>query len=222
MPTPSDMEAALSLERFARYVIWAENDRERALALYELNARLSESLYIPLQILEVALRNRIHERMSKLHGKGWFEVDDLLKAPNQREQVATAIEDLAREGKGPTPGRVVAALSFSFWTAMFSPAYENLWREGLVEIALRSDGKRLARKDFSRRLNPVRILRNRVAHHEPILHWDLARHHAAIYEVTRWLSPIAAEWAARIDRFPSVLPAGGYVLADVDAAASEE
>lgn len=221
MPNPSDMEAALSLERFARYVIWAGGDRERALELYELNARLSESLYIPLQILEVALRNRVHDRMSKLHGEGWFDVDGLLEVPNQRHQVATARQDLSREKKEPTPGRVIAALSFSFWTAMFSPAYEDLWRGGLVEIAVRPDGKRLSRKDFSRRLNPIRILRNRVAHHEPILHWDLARHHAAIYEVTRWLSPVAAEWASRIDRFPSVLPADGYTLEDTEAAASE-
>lgn len=102
---------------------------------------------------------------------------------------------------------------------MFSPAYENLWRRGLNEIAKRPDGRRLARKDFSRRLTPVRILRNRIAHHEPILHWDLTKHHGAIHEVTRWLSPAAADWTAKIDRFPSVYPAEGYTL--ISSAASD-
>jgi hypothetical protein len=49
----------------------------------------------------------------------------------------------------PTPGRIVAALSFGFWTAMFGPHYEGLWRTTLHRIAARQDGKRLRRKDFS-------------------------------------------------------------------------
>lgn len=60
-----DLEAALSLERFARYREWADGDRARALDLYTLNTRLSEALYTPLQILEVVLRNRIHTVMSE-------------------------------------------------------------------------------------------------------------------------------------------------------------
>ena len=38
------VEAALSLERFARYVAWAEGDRERAVALSTLNTQVSEAL----------------------------------------------------------------------------------------------------------------------------------------------------------------------------------
>src|SRR5262249_41189467 len=59
----ADLELALSLERFARYLAWADQDRARAIELYTLNTRISESLYIPLQALEIALRNRIHAVM---------------------------------------------------------------------------------------------------------------------------------------------------------------
>jgi hypothetical protein len=76
--TVTEMEAALSLERFARYVAWASGDRERALALYTLNTQLSEALYTRLQVLELALRNRIHTVMSAAHGERWFEVEGLL------------------------------------------------------------------------------------------------------------------------------------------------
>ena len=62
------MEAALSLERFARYVAWAGGDRQRALDLYTLNTQLSEALYTPLQVLELALRNRVHAVLSAAHG----------------------------------------------------------------------------------------------------------------------------------------------------------
>jgi hypothetical protein len=216
MTTVAEIEAALSLERFARYVSWAGGDRERALALYALNTQLSEALYTPLQVLELALRNRIHTVMWAAHGDRWFEIDGLLRVPQQCEQVADALADLAKESKEPTPGRVVAALTFSFWTAMVSPAYEELWRKTLNEIALTADGRRLNRKQLSRPLTPIRILRNRIAHHEPILHWDLRKHHAAMAEVTSWLSPAAAVWCARADRFPSVFPAEGYRLLDLD------
>jgi hypothetical protein len=82
--------------------------------------------------------------------------------------VADAVADLIKEGKDPTHGRVVAALTLSFWTAMVSPVYEPLWRSTLFTIAVRRDGKRLSRKQLSRPLTPIRVLRNRIAHHEPI------------------------------------------------------
>jgi len=212
----TDMEAALSLERFARYVSWAGGDRVRALELYTLNTQLSEALYTPLQVLELALRNRIHTIMAEAYSERWFETDGLLQAAHQREQVAVALADLARDRKEPLPGRVVAALTFSFWTAMVSPVYEELWRSTLSTIAIRPDGRRLARKQLSRPLTPIRILRNRIAHHEPILHWDLRKHHDAMLELTGWLSPAAAAWCSGVDRFPTVFPTEGYhLLVDV-------
>ena len=75
---------------------------------------------------------------------------------------------------------------------MVSPAYEELWRATLSAIAVRADGKRLTRKQLSRPLTPIRVLRNRVAHHEPVLHWDLPKHHAHVVEITGWLSPAVA------------------------------
>ena len=56
----ASFEAAISAERFGRYLDWASGDRDQALDLYALNIRLSEALYPPLQMLEVVLRDRIH------------------------------------------------------------------------------------------------------------------------------------------------------------------
>ena len=36
-----DLEQALSLERFARYLAWADGGRQRAVELYTLNTQLS-------------------------------------------------------------------------------------------------------------------------------------------------------------------------------------
>ncbi len=212
MSEAKHLEEALSLERFGRYLVWAAGDRARALDLYALNTRLSEALYTPLQMLEVALRNRIHAVLSASIQPRWFESPGFLALPHQNEQVADALADLAREQKEPTPGRVVAALTFSFWTTMLGTPYENLWQTDLHRIGRRDDGKGLRRKDLSGPLTPIRILRNRIAHHEPILAWDLPKHHGAMLRITQWLSPAAAAWCRTLDRFGEVHPPGQIEL----------
>ena len=208
------LEAALSLERFARYVGWAEGDRTRALELYTLNTQLSEALYTPLQFLEVVLRNRIHAILEEALHEHWFDEDGFLLVANQRRQLAKAHEELAEDGKKPTPGRIVSTLTFSFWTSMLSPSYEVLWQQTLHGIAHREDGTGLRRKDLSRPLTQIRTLRNRVAHHEPILQWNLTGHYANIVQLTRWLSPAAADWCDSHSRFPEVHPAERITLAE--------
>jgi hypothetical protein len=205
--THENFEDALSLERFGRYMVWADNDRVRALELYALNTRISESLYTPLQSLEVALRNRIHSVLGDGLGEEWFNPHaGVVIGPYQPEQVASAIEELKKAGKPVTPGRVVASLTFSFWTTMFHKDYETLWQQRLHRIAGAGAPKGLKRKSFSGPLTPIRILRNRIAHHEPILDWNLRRHHDVMLELTEWLSPPAARWCREHDRFPTVHP----------------
>jgi len=201
-----DIEQALSLERFSRYMAWAGGDRDRALELYTLNTKISESLYPPLQMLEVALRNRIHTVMSEFRHENWFTDDGFLLVEHQKMQLAKVIEELTRENKDPTPGAIVAGLTFSFWTSMLSPKYENLWQQDLNKIARKADGKGLSRKDLTRPLHPIRTLRNRIAHHEPVLSWNLPEHYEKILQVTGWLSPSAAEWCREHCRFKDVYP----------------
>jgi hypothetical protein len=204
---------ALSLERFSRYVAGAGGSEEQALALYALNMRLSEALYTPLQMLEICIRNRIHTVMSEKRHERWFEGPGLLLLAHQKDQLATARRELAAAGKEETSGRIVAALTFSFWTAMFSPIYQDLWQSTLNRVARREDGKGLKRQELAGPLAPIRVLRNRIAHHEPVLNWDLAKHHAKMIELTRWLAPAAAAWCAEHDRFHDVFPANGILLA---------
>ncbi len=88
------MEQALSLERFGRYLDWAAGDRARAIELYTLNTQISESLYTPLQMLEVALRNRIHAVMTETRHEDWFHDEGCLLGKWQSDQLAKAIEEV--------------------------------------------------------------------------------------------------------------------------------
>ena len=205
------LEDALSLERFGRYLDWSGGDRTAAIELYTLNSQLSESLYIALQALEVSLRNRIHKVMTDQYGEHWFDQPQVLANPSQSEQLERAKLELTTANKSLEPGRVVAALSFSFWTAFFGTSYEDLWQERLHAIAIRPDGKGLTRKDFSRPLTPIRLLRNRVAHHEPIINRNLRKHYENMHALTSYLSQPAAAWVAAHCRFDSI-----YASAKID------
>ena len=211
--TDSGFEATLSLERFARYLEWAEGDRVRALELYALNTQLSEALYTPLQILEVTLRNRIHTVLADSLGECWFSNEGFLVLERQHLQLEKARQELLGVGREPTPGRIVALLTFSFWGSLLSPRYEALWQTTLHRIAQREDGKGLRRKDLASPMARIRTLRNRVAHHEAIIQWNLPKHYANIVQLTYRLSPAAGNWCQRYSRFPEIYPEGGIALA---------
>ena len=86
----------------------------------------------------------------------------------------------------------MSSLTISFWTSMLAPACEDMWQTTLNRIARQEDGRGRPRKDLSGPLTPIRTLRNRIVHHEPILHWNLDKHYANILQITGWLSPAAA------------------------------
>lgn len=210
-------ENALSSPRFAKYKAWANGDLKQALELYSLNSRLAESLYPPLQMLEIVLRNRIDSVIDASNvgdcTKLWFDRPEFQLGGRQAEQVQKARQDIISDRKEIEAPRFVASLTFGYWTTFFARDYEVLWQTHLNKIARRDNGKGLRRKDFAAPLKSLRMLRNRIAHHEPIIAWDLPRHYAIVLELTEWLSPAAAAWTLAQSRFPSVYPQGGVLLA---------
>jgi hypothetical protein len=54
------LEPTLSQARLGTYMLAAGHDEARALALYQWNALLGEAFHLPIQSVEIALRNRIN------------------------------------------------------------------------------------------------------------------------------------------------------------------
>ena len=212
VPLYPAFEDTLSSDRFSTYLGWSNGDRDRAIHLYTLNTKISESLCTPLHMLEVALRNRVHQVMSACHGPTWYDQEAHQANPVQAGMLLKARQDMVDAKKEEASGRMIAALTFGYWTAMFGKEYEDLWQTTLKDIARREDGKGLTRKAFSKPLAPIRTLRNRIAHHEPILYWTLPKHYEAVLQLTAWLSPVAAEWCRDHSRFAETYPAEGVDL----------
>ena len=67
----------------------------------------------------------------------------------------------------------------------------------------------LKRKDRKKDLEDIRGLRNRIFHHERIVHWlDLDAQHDLNLNVIGWISPELQKVTATMDRFQTVRTAG--------------
>lgn len=121
--------------------------------------------------------------------QSWWTVAAL--GVEQAKMLRNAQDTLIRGGKALDPGRVVAELSFGFWTGLFGPKYADLWRDHLVKVFPR---RSLQRAEVQARLNSIRKLRNRVAHHETILYRPLQRDANQIFDTLSWMSPVSARW----------------------------
>ncbi|WP_328340442.1 hypothetical protein OG873_19035 [Streptomyces violaceus] len=202
---PEWMLRAFSKLRLARYVRAARGNALVAGRLYWWNVEVSAALYGPLHCLELALRNSVHRQLSLAHGRNdWWATAPL--NPNGQRLVAKARSKCERRGRAPAlADNIVAELSFGFWTSLVSAGsgYDRSFWVPIVHKAFpHYSGRRDALYDG---LSSLVLLRNRIMHHEPIHHRDLAADHAKIYRMLGYLDPELAKEAQAMDRFPSVL-----------------
>ena len=198
---------SISESRFGPYRRPETSDAED-FASYLWNMALGESLYPALQGLEVALRNSIHDAAAQSFGRtDWFNT--ILVAQEPRI-LATAAARLKQSNKAQRPDDLVEALPLGFWVNLFYSRYEQkLWPQLLKEVFPYIPAGIRRRNYISQHLNPIRHLRNRVFHHEPVWHWpDLAQHHQEALEVIGWINPDMLSVVKLVDRFPEVYAQG--------------
>lgn len=180
----------LSPDRFSTYLGWAQGDVVLAERLYSYNVQLSADFYASLHMLEVALRNRVDDALTRAHGVGWMQDTTVLQDAYQQGCIAEAQRTLQRDGKAVTHSQLVAELNFGFWSSVFGRTSNHLWRD--LRPIFQTNG--LKRAAVSQKLRDLRRLRNRIAHYEPILAQPIAGLHQDILNLTAWMSVDAAAW----------------------------
>lgn len=206
------IELGLSSERLGSYAVGqggSPPDLSATLARYLLNMALCESLYSPLQLCEIALRNSIHSHLSALMARfDWYDDPRFILTPWAAGEVAKAKFKILKTRKPMTAGRVVAELQFGFWISLFEAHYEQKtpFLPGAFKAVFPLLPKSLhKRKERKGDLDKIRQLRNRVFHHERIVHWtDLDAQHRLVLDVISWLSPEVRQVADALDRFSSI------------------
>ena len=181
------------------------------LARYLWNIALCESLYSPLQLAEIALRNSIHRTLTSRHGReDWYVgLDDL--STWQATQLESACTQIQKRDKEVTPGRVVAELHFGFWTGFFNKTQAQTGLGHALASQAFPNAPRSERnlRKLDARWKRIRDLRNRVFHHERVIHWsDLDAQHEDLLEIIRWINPELQQVAIALDRYRAIRHGG--------------
>lgn len=205
----------LSSARFGRYLGSAKNIDVVAINIYLSNAKLSRSLYIGIQIWEVALRNRINEFLSWKYNNNWpFDETRALRSmvSNDKRRVKEALDrQNQKRGAGKvTTNHITADLSAGFWVSMLTKSYDVpfSWRYNLARV-FPSDSS-LERGEAALLCEGLLDLRNRIAHHEPIYHLPLEQRRADLGRLIAAMCPshyaylesacsFQAEWKAHTE-----------------------
>jgi hypothetical protein len=196
--TLSEIQTTLSPTRFSRYLTAAAGNAKKALSLYRWNAFLSHSLYWPSQTLEVAIRNSISKVLISRYGPAWHNSANFARQLSREDmaKLEATFERQRRErgARNLSVDIVVADLPFGFWTSMLSTRYDVplIWRSNL-RVAFPYFPPSLPLRSVHSPMERIRILRNRIAHHEPIFDRRLDFEHGEILKVIGWVCP-ATQW----------------------------
>lgn len=206
-----ELRLAVSHERLDRYEQRGISGGDSNLTVhYAWNIALAESLYPSLQFLEVVLRNSVHDALSNAYGTPlWWDQANFLNAWGLNE-VARVKASIQKDKKTITEGRIVAELTFGFWTALFAPRYEpKVWNKINKKVFLGLKKHERVRGRFQGKLNRLRQLRNKVFHHEPIWHFrTLGTDHQEVLWLIQLMRPGIVDYVKAIDRFPGLYGRG--------------
>lgn len=207
-PVRSDLVRLLSQPRLAQYKTAVGGKLEAALKLYAWNLQVSGAFFESIHYVEVALRNVMDEALASwaaaLPGAGaipWYRSPQVPLTPPTRGAVAVAVARATAGGRQEVPGRVVAELTFGFWWSLTAADYNRRLWEPCLRLAF--PAARRARLHAS--LEAVKVLRNRIAHHEPIHGRDLVVDYHQLLDTAAHVSPRLPWWIDTTSRVPAML-----------------
>jgi hypothetical protein len=198
----------VSLERWKTYQRAAGFDDRLAYRLYLWNAAAGQSFHFPLQTLEVALRNVVHQAIASIFGPDWpkeqtcrnmlhpKQVDDITKAERRHFSI--------KQNVATTP-QIVASLSLGFWTAMLRRNYKRAIWSSQLEGAFPNLPADATIGDVSRKANSVQDLRNRIFHQEPLIGHDLSGEYGDILALLGWICEATRDWTRAQSSVPQIL-----------------
>ncbi len=198
--------ASISPARFARYETACNGDKRKAIDLYFVNAKLSQSLYLNIQTWEIALRNKLSGFLRWKYGPDWpfdpIKLERNLTA-NDRRRLSDAVERQRQSrGAGKVSADVIIAdLSAGFWVSLLTKSYEVpfVWRHNLRRVF--PHAQTWDRASISATSGALLDLRNRIAHHEPIYHLPLSDRHDALRMQIAHMCPASAAYASHACTF---------------------
>lgn len=256
------LQRGISHPRFQTYLTAAKNNTVLARELYVWNRDLSAAFLADIAILEVALRNAMHDAAAAVWGEHWYSRPEIHMDKRSSDQLSAAWKHLPdsvkrRANDSDVPGRLVAQCMFGFWTNLldsggfigesprkFSVNYETLWRDAFKHAfpGARSEARQKRntmitqlKSDVCLKAQIIQLqqnvaftrswvhsvcknvndLRNRAAHHEPLINgfplngqnrrMTPSEGYEEIRLLARMLDRQLAEWIDEYSQVPKLL-----------------
>jgi hypothetical protein len=146
------------------------------------------------------LRNAVHRALVAQFGAHWPYSRGFLRTLQKYERETfekgrTRLEGKLRAGRVSTD-HVVASQTYWFWVMLLTSRFENrIWKREFSN-SFPSVPPRIDRSVLHARADSIRLVRNRIAHYEPLLDHDLMGTYRSVVAMVRWISPANATWAA--------------------------
>ncbi len=208
--------SCLSTDRLSAYTENKNDPPELIITRYTQNLENSKNLYVPLNILEVVLRNKIHNSIGAIFKeKDWLHnilerrstplshainkldlqtMTFLLKQIEESHKTSTHIANIQK--RKVVEGDLVANLNFGFWTFILNKKYSNIFHDKGLYLKTFSSYKFTSsppKSDYyseesliRQKVDKVRKIRNRVFHHEKIKDYEIVK--KEIWELISFLS----------------------------------
>lgn len=167
--------SVLSIDRLKSYELLCPSKLEgNIIGAYHWNLLICETLYPFIHSVEIALRNSIHQAATRrFDTEFWFEI--VVTDGKSKAILDDTKRDLNHRFEHVTASDIVASLTFGFWTTLIKhKTYANshnpyrLWPDLISSVFPyypRGDDER---KNISKRFEEIKLIRNRLFHHEPI------------------------------------------------------
>lgn len=165
------MKESLKLKYISENRLSSYNDFEE----YRQNLLISKNAYIPLSILEIALRNALNTYLTIKIGQDWH-ADNTFLTPMAQKKIKEVTDTLKGRKETDSKEKVIAELNFGFWVSLFQKPYQNYFRtKDLRQIFPNMPSKKeifLDREEIYKKLDHIRRFRNRVFHYEKVINKD--------------------------------------------------
>lgn len=202
--TVADLHAlrdAISPQRLGTYLRRTHYNSRRALDLHAWNIRAGAALYPVLQVNEVALRNTVDRALVSQFGAHWPYSQGFLRSLPNHDSAAFVRERGKAERRlrvaQAATGDVVAAQTYWFWVMLLTSRFDNrIWSREFAQSFPHAPPS-ITRDVVHSRADTLRKLRNRIAHHEPLMEHDLLGAYRRALAIVRWICPAKAAWATQ-------------------------
>ena len=175
----AEFEKIISTERLKKYVYACKNDTRQAMTLYRYSLKLSKEMFVVIGVFEVSLRNRIDSVLKTVYGNDWlrdFVVPGGVFYSDSRVDATKKIIIKAYNGlkmsNTYSHSKLLSEMEFGIWKYMFNNVQYRLSGRCLLK-AFPNKPKSSVMNQYDNTyifngLDRINIIRNRIAHHEPI------------------------------------------------------